>query len=118
MKSAVAYYLLIFYSAALFKPIWPFVKDVLAHTFSKEYHIATIHHEHGDDHTHYEIAKKTEKDTSKEEIVKRYDPVSVHIVSCTTYELFCPADETKVFPPFLRRTGSPYFCIITPPPKA
>ena len=39
------------------KPIIPLVQDLWAHTFYEQEHIATVHHQNGQNHVHYEVAK-------------------------------------------------------------
>ncbi len=56
MRNTTAYYLLIFYTFALCKPVVPLLIDKIAHIFWQTEHIASVHHHHGNHHTEQEIA--------------------------------------------------------------
>lgn len=50
--------MLCIYVFGLIKPITPIVNDVLAHTFFKTQHVATVHYENGKHHIHLELIKE------------------------------------------------------------
>ncbi len=80
MKNAVAYFLCLFYAVAMLKPVLPVLKDFLAHTFTPELHIATVHNENGSKHVHYEIAATATKDADESKNIYKFsDPVSEHV---------------------------------------
>ena len=58
LKKALVYLMLIVYTFGLIKPIMPIIDDVLAHTFFKNEHIATVHYENGKQHIHLELIKE------------------------------------------------------------
>lgn len=63
MKKTVLYILLSFYVFAQLKPLAVVVEDVLAHTFWKMQHMATVHYENGKYHIHAELSDISEKET-------------------------------------------------------
>lgn len=62
MKKIAIYILLSFYVFAQFKPVIVVVEDVLAHTFWKMQHMATVHYENGHYHIHSELSELSEKE--------------------------------------------------------
>lgn len=60
MQYPSAYYLLLLYITVMCKPIIPLVQDIWAHTFYEQEHIATVHHQNGQNHVHYEVKKANE----------------------------------------------------------
>ena len=62
MKKVCIYILLFFYVAVQLKPLTAVVQDVLAHTFFKMQHMATVHYENGKYHLHTELEKITNED--------------------------------------------------------
>lgn len=57
MQYPSAYYLLLLYITIACKPTIPLVQNVWAHTFYEQEHIATVHHQNGQNHVYYEAAK-------------------------------------------------------------
>jgi hypothetical protein len=49
------------YCFGLIKPVMPIVNDVLAHTFYKMQHLASVHLENGKYHVHSELAAEADK---------------------------------------------------------
>lgn len=64
MKKPFLYILLFLYVAVQLKPLTAVIQDVLAHTFFKAQHMATIHFENGQYHLHAELKDISEKDNS------------------------------------------------------
>ncbi len=64
MKKVLIYILLIFYVIVQLKPLTVIVQDVLAHTFFKMQHMATIHKENGQYHLHLQLKDISEKENS------------------------------------------------------
>ena len=64
MKRLSIYLLLFVYAAAQLKPLTAVVNDVLAHTFWKVQHMATVHYENGHYHLHNELKTISEEDKS------------------------------------------------------
>ena len=62
MKKIAIYILLSFYLFAQLKPLAVVIEDVLAHTFWKMQHMATVHYENGHYHIHSELSDISEKE--------------------------------------------------------
>lgn len=56
-----AYYLLLLYLTMVCKPVIPLVQDVWAHAFYEQEHIATVHHQNGQNHVYYEVANAADE---------------------------------------------------------
>ncbi|MBL0358773.1 MAG: hypothetical protein IPP72_18740 [Chitinophagaceae bacterium] len=67
MKRTILYIVMFTYAASIFKPVMPFIADVLAHTFIKGKHLATIHVENGKSHVHWEIINASKKDQANQQ---------------------------------------------------
>lgn len=63
MKKPIIYTLLFFYVLVQLRPLLPVLQDVVAHTFFKMQHMATIHFENGSYHLHTDL--KTINDDEK-----------------------------------------------------
>ena len=63
MKKIAIYIILSFYVFAQLKPLVVVVEDVLAHTFWKVQHMATVHYENGHYHIHSELSDLSEKES-------------------------------------------------------
>lgn len=121
IKQAIICALVCVYSFALLKPVMPVVNDVVAHTFFKMQHMATVHYENGKHHLHVELLSgldEQEKEPARNIPSSIYETLSNHI--CTQEE------EIEVYL-FLRKTIIPHtaqhsFNVFikdpTPPPKA
>ncbi len=118
MKSVIAYYLLLIYVVALCKPVLPLVNDFLAHTFWQTDHIIAVHHDHGDEHVHYEVldAAKESEDDNKSQI-KLADPVSVHVTINKKYDFAYQAITKRSYPQYNNFFPFPVMDRQTPPPK-
>lgn len=64
MKRLSIYLLLFIYAGAQLKPLTAVINDVLAHTFWKVQHMATVHYENGHYHLHNELKTISEEDKS------------------------------------------------------
>ena len=62
MKRIAIYIILTVYVFAQIKPLAVIVEDVLAHTFWKVQHMATVHFENGRYHVHAELGDISEKE--------------------------------------------------------
>ena len=71
------------------KPLLPLIQDKLAHAFWKAEHISTVHHHHGDQHAHKEIAEAAhEQENDKQPApTKISEPVSIHLVAQNTHAI-------------------------------
>ena len=81
IKKAILYTFIFVYGFALIKPITPIVNDVIAHTFYKMEHLATVHFENGKYHVHAELATE-HKNESKENVPSSiYETLAIHLTS-------------------------------------
>lgn len=62
MKKAGLYILLLSYVIVQLRPLTVLVEDVIAHTFFKMQHMATVHYENGHYHLHQELKTINEQD--------------------------------------------------------
>ena len=81
VKSTTAFYLLIIYTLAVCKPVFPLLRDELAHIFWEADHIATVHHHHGELHAEEETATATHEEEKEKSPAtsKVSEPVSIHV---------------------------------------
>lgn len=115
------YLLLAVYAFALVRPILPVVTDVVAHTFFKMQHIATVHVENGKYHVHIELEKASEKPATKNptDVSAFSETLSNHLQNNTLTIPF-------IYPAIIQKKAFTYIdfpvdsCIKspTPPPKA
>ncbi len=66
IKKTFIMMMLCVYAFGLIKPVLPLVKDILAHTFFKTSHMATVHYENGRYHLHVELSDEAQKNESKQ----------------------------------------------------
>jgi hypothetical protein len=66
VRKTLVYILLFFYVSAQLKPLTYVLKDVVAHTFFKMQHLASVHYEKGHYHLHTEIETLTKKEESQQ----------------------------------------------------
>jgi hypothetical protein len=88
VKKIAIYILLSFYVFAQLKPLIVVVEDVLAHTFWKVQHMATVHYENGHYHIHSELsdisekeAKNTQQKAPSSEKINETDSQNIHEVN-------------------------------------
>ena len=88
IKKVIVYTFLCIYSFALLKPIMPVVDDVIAHTFYKMQHLATVHFENGKYHVHTELANDAsqQKGNSKGFPSGVYETLANHITDTDVFE--------------------------------
>jgi len=67
VKKVFVYTLLVFYLAVQLRPLTAVVQDVLAHTFFKKQHMATIHFENGRYHLHTELGYIADEESGTKE---------------------------------------------------
>jgi hypothetical protein len=67
VKRFFLYSLLIIYVTVQLKPLTAVIHDVLAHTFWKVQHMATVHYENGHYHLHAELKTISEEDSANQE---------------------------------------------------
>ncbi len=82
MKRQVATLLLVCYAALLLRPLLPVLQDVMAHTFWKNEHIATVHYENGKYHVHVELSDAEEKSSNcSKSLIKQIEPLNLHLTT-------------------------------------
>lgn len=82
IKQAITCALVCVYSFALLKPVMPVVNDVVAHTFFKMQHLATVHYENGKHHLHVELLSgldEQEKEPGRNIPSSIYETLANHI---------------------------------------
>lgn len=79
MRKIVLHIILCLYFTALIKPVVPVVCDVVAHTFWKMQHLATVHYENGKYHLHVELQDSSEDASKKSSSITNYESLFVHI---------------------------------------
>ena len=90
-QQIVIYTLIGIYAFALLKPILPVLNDVIAHTFFKMEHLATVHYENGKYHVHVELQKVADKTENKNpaDLSVFFDFLSFHVKNETIGVPFC-----------------------------
>jgi hypothetical protein len=82
VKKGLIYLMLSVYVFGLIKPVMPLVNDVLAHTFFKNSHMATIHYENGRYHMHLELQQEITKSENKQvPVFSINESLAIHIKS-------------------------------------
>ena len=70
MKCILSYFLLFAYATIMIKPAIPTIADAFAHLLQYSDHIATVHHDHGEYHVHYEYLEAAKNNPSQENSTK------------------------------------------------
>ena len=120
LKKGIVYTFLCIYSFALLKPVMPIVNDVIAHTFYKMQHLATVHFENGKYHVHTELTNDADqqKGDQKETSSGIYETLANHMNSSGAFEfnIYSTIRSTTI----LYKTQHPVAVFIenpTPPPE-
>jgi hypothetical protein len=80
MKKITSKILLYIYAIGLLAPVSPIITDVLAHTFWRAQHMATVHCVNGKYHVHYELYKANSTNSGKgNSTVKADETISIHL---------------------------------------
>jgi hypothetical protein len=118
MKSIPAYYLLLLYTVAICRPVFPLLNDYLAHTFWTAEHLVTVHQHQGTNHVHYELKEAAEKGNQEQAAGAMFETFSVHLLPDNS---FAEQHTTSVCLQQVTRISyiaSPFLEKHTPPPKA
>lgn len=122
IKKAIVYAFLCIYCFALLKPVMPIAKDIIAHTFFKMEHIATIHFENGKYHVHQELAanddeqKNNSKGTANFSI---YQTLDGHLLSeKDVFNIKSTPLLIKINLPSVKRPNGAFTQNAVPPPEA
>ena len=116
MKKITSHILLFIYISSLLSPIFPIMSDVVAHTFWRAQHLATVHCVNGKYHVHYELYKAGKSESKANTSVKSDETISIHIQPALKTLQFSFSQEV-----IQMREGfcleKPYVGISSPPPK-
>lgn len=119
MKYLAATYIVIFYTAAILKPVLPYVADFLAHQFAHEKHMATVHSHNGHEHAHHEAADAASDEDEQNAARQKFsEPVSAHQVAKNTINWEVPVSTTTYTIPPGHSTNKPLLPVNIPPPKS
>lgn len=120
MKKGITYLFLIVYATVMFKPLVPYVSDLMAHMFWNYEHISTVHFEHGKYHTHYESLEAAKKDDPEKNggISKSVTSVPEHTIFEDGYTFHTPLASTDYPLPAFYFTKQAYHSHNFRPPKA
>jgi hypothetical protein len=115
MKKQVAILLLLCYSLALVKPLAPVLSDLLAHSFWKSEHVATVHFENGKYHVHLDMQKagKEEQQNDPKKTSEKNDLVHLNP---SAEPVFIPADLTGLMLAKMQVIRRDHFRLVPSPP--
>ncbi len=120
MKFQIAYYLLILYTVLMFKPVMPFIGDVLSHTFAEAIHESTVHAKYGNNHLQKELAAEGSENNSdkNQNIQKSESQIVVHVISNNcTYDFSVNKSSTNFSAVLLCNLPDIFIAKQIPPPK-
>ena len=120
MKKITTVILLVCYAMALIKPITPVIGDILAHTFWRAQHMATVHFENGKYHVHYALqaAAKEDNGNKKSSSVKVDETLDIHLVVNNQIVLANNSNMRTITSYDLGHYSSAFPNRDAPPPKA
>jgi hypothetical protein len=120
MKKLTTVILLVCYAMALIRPITPVIGDVIAHTFWRAQHMATVHFENGQYHVHYALQAQGKEDygNKKSPSVKANETLDTHIVVNNEFALAINHTKLIFLPYNLGHYCSAFPERDAPPPKA
>ena len=102
IKKAFIMMMLCLYVFGLIKPVLPLFKDVLAHTFFKTSHMATVHYENGRYHLHVELMDEAQKNESKQStILSNDDALFSHLKNDEFSFTFYTQDVSEINSPYI-----------------
>lgn len=120
LRRIMAYLLTGAYLFSLCNWVIPIFADVIAHTFWKYHHMATVHYENGKWHVHKQIesiAKDGDKKQNPSNTQNNTESISFHIPSTSDikFEQISGLHKTVVF--HLCELQNGFLNLLTPPPK-
>ncbi len=123
VKKAFIYITLFFYVLVQLKPFVVIVEDIVAHTFNKVQHMATVHYENGQYHLHAElntIAKDDEKKSHQNapSSVKADETISAHIKEEFNFNVLDNQSALLIVFSQKKDIISPFIKKSSPPPRA
>ncbi len=105
------------------KPLVVIIEDMVAHTFNKVQHMATVHYENGQYHLHAELNIITKEDEKKSQqntpsSVKADETISAHVKE--EFDFKIANIHTSNLPVFSQKQDviSPFIKKSSPPPRA
>lgn len=103
MQKYLLYIVLFTYTSMMFKPVMPYLTDVVAHTLFYESHISTVHYEDGKLHVHKQVLKETENDQKSDKPLqlKKDSPQNDHYKSDVAFFIYALINSCtySIFPP-------------------
>ena len=121
IQKAIVYAFICMYSFALLKPVFPVVNDIIAHTFYKMQHMATVHYENGAYHLHTELADELDqqKNRSKESTPSlMFETLAAHLYCETLVLKIYQTNTPTKFLPEMQHISDAHSQQTTPPPQA
>lgn len=121
IKKAIVYAFICMYSFALLKPVFPVVNDIIAHTFYKMQHMATVHYENGAYHLHAELIDESDQQKNKSDETTpsfMFETLANHLYNKTfKFEIYQSVSSIK-FPHENVSLYDAYTQQTNPPPQA
>ncbi|MGZ4033872.1 MAG: hypothetical protein ACXVP4_03330 [Bacteroidia bacterium] len=121
IKKFVVYTFLYIYAFGLIKPIMPIVNDVIAHTFYKMEHLATVHFENGKYHVHAELATEAGKQNNDAKGSNQFssnETLASHIINKKIEFKIYSSSTSIIITSKKLHLPDAYIQRTTPPPKA
>lgn len=110
--------LLLVYAFGVLKPLSPIINDVLAHTFWKMQHIATVHYENGKYHVHTELAEEGKKqEHSSPSVVSSGALMEAHTNNAPQTLAYSSAEEKTFYIPAVGACRAAFCSLNNPPPE-
>ena len=98
MKATIAYYFLLLYASALFRPAFPLVSDAMSHTFCEAVHISSVHMVYGSQHMQKEVAaENADSKKSSSNIEKNAEFFAVHLTQSVCEYSFPSFSSCQIF---------------------
>jgi hypothetical protein len=112
LQKITAYYLFLFYAAAVCKPLSVWLADALAHGAFEHQHMTGVHHHQGKDHVHFQMNKAANDDAPEQ---KSTAPNTSFIESLSRIDRFVTTNHFRrnrlqVFAGFLQAPFPPPWC--------
>jgi hypothetical protein len=121
VKKALIYSLLFFYLLVQLRPLTAVLQDIVAHTFYRMQHMATVHYENGHYHLHAELKdiNESEKDSSQNlPQQKSNESISNQLLPQFELNLIQVCKELGFLLVSSQKTSSPFRQINAPPPRS
>jgi hypothetical protein len=99
----------------------PVANDIIAHTFYKMQHLATVHFENGKYHVHQELAagESQQKDSRGTSPSSIYESLANHLSAATeTFNTIVTSSNSKIILPPIKHPLDAFLQHSTPPPEA